>query len=345
MLTDRPSCKYCQSSHVIKWGQHNGIQRYFCKDCQRKFVSTDTIPKMHTDTKTIADVLNMYYEGMSENKVRRNLIQQDGKYISTGTVYKWANRFTDLAVQESDKYHPKVGDTWIADETYVRVDKRLNGDTVASNPYSKSRKAKWVIFWDIIDADTRFLLASHITTSRSKRDAQILMEKAAKRAGKAPKVVVTDKLGSYLDGIELAYGSDTEHKQGGPFDIEKNTNLIERFHGTLKDRTKVMRALRNRDTLQQFSDGWLVHYNYFRPHMSLGNDTTPARAAGVDFPFHNWRDVVEQPYENTARIPIARKVVTEPKKPITKRPRTRTKHVRLTRQKQRISATLKGVRL
>jgi transposase-like protein len=259
---------------------------------------------MQTPTKVIADSLNMYYEGMSENKIRRNLIQQDSNYISTGSVYNWVNRFTELAMKEADKCTPKVGDTWIADESYVRVDKsRAN----VENPYSKSRKAKWVIFWDIIDADTRFLLASHITTTRGTKDAQALMEKAAKRAGKIPKVVVTDKLKAYLDGIELAFGSDTTHKQGKPFQLENNTNLIERFHGTLKDRTKVMRALRNKDTLQKFTDGWLIHYNFFRPHMSL-EDKTPAQEAGIRFPFRNWKDVCEQPFEKTARIPIERGV-------------------------------------
>lgn len=78
---------------------------------------------MHNDTKTIANVLNMYYEGMSENEIRRNLIQQDTNYVSTGSVYNWVNRFTDLAVKEADKQTPKVGDTWIADETYIRIDK------------------------------------------------------------------------------------------------------------------------------------------------------------------------------------------------------------------------------
>ena len=159
------------------------------------------------------------------------------------------------------------------------------------------------MFWDIIDADTRFLLASNVTSTRNAQDAKILMDKAAKRAGKLPRVVVTYKLKSYIEGIESAYGADTEHRQGEPFKVENNTNLIERFHGTLKDRTKVMRALKNRDTLQKFTDGWLVHYNYFRPHMSL-NDRTPAQAAGINFPFRNWKDVVEQPYKVTAKISI-----------------------------------------
>lgn len=331
------TCKFCQSEHVIKYGTENGTQYYLCKACNHKFSRTDTIPKMQNSTKDIADALNMYYEGMSLNDIRRNFIQQDNNYISKISAYNWVNRFTDLAIKEADKYVPKVGNTWVADETYVRVDKsKANVD----NPYSKSRKAKWVIFWDIIDSDTRFLLASHLTTTRNKKDAQALMEKAAKRAGKVPKTVVTDSLASYLDGIELAYGSDSKHKQGSPFDIENNTNLIERFHSTLKERTKVMRALKNRDTLQRFTDGWLVHYNYFRPHMSL-NDRTPAQMAGINFPFRNWKDVVEQPYQVTSRI----KIIEHPKVglPKVKMPKITYRTPRITPKRPHI--TSKRVRL
>ncbi|MDD4875854.1 MAG: hypothetical protein PHQ86_01800 [Dehalococcoidales bacterium] len=38
-------------------------------------------------------------------------------------------------------------------------------------------------------------------------------------------------------------------------------------------------------------DGWLVNYNFFRPHMSL-NGKTPAEVAGLKYEYHNWSDVV-----------------------------------------------------
>ena len=214
-------------------------------------------------------------------------------------------------MKEADKHQPKVGDTWIADETYVYIDKSKAN---VENPCDKSRKAKWVIFWDIMDADTRFLLASHLASNRSTQDAKALIDKAAKRAGKIPKVVVTDRLKAHLDGIELAYGSGTQYKPGQPLSVEKNNSLIERFQATLKDRTKVMRALKNKDTLQKFTDGWLVHYNYFRHYMSL-DDKTPAQEAGINFPFRNWKDVVEQPYHVTARIPVKANPTFVPKMP------------------------------
>lgn len=211
------------------------------------------------------------------------------------TISNWVKRFTELAVKEALKYKPEVGDIWVADETVIDID------------------GKNVWFWDIIDTKTRFLIASHMSLTRTTKDAQTLMEKAYKYAGKYPRVIYTDKLRAYLDGIELTFGADTTHKQGSPFDIENNTNLIERFHGTIKSRTKVMRGLHTIESARLFMDGWLVHYNFFRPHMSLG-DRTPAQVAGIKFPFRNWKDITEQPYEITARIPIHIVTKTKPVK-------------------------------
>ncbi len=279
-------CKYCQSSNVIKYGRYKDTQYYWCNDCGRKFSNPDAIPKMQISTKMIADVLNMYYEGLSEAEIRRNLIQQNNCYVSTGSIYSWVNRFTDLAVKEADKYMPRFSGIVVCDETVIDLD------------------GKNVWYWDAIDAKTRFLLASHMSFTRTTKDAQELMQQLLCRTGKPPRIIYTDKLRAYLDGIELTFGADTRHAQGGPFNVENNTNLIERFHSTIKSRTKVLRGLHTIDSAKRFMDGWLVHYNFFRPHSSLPNDQTPAMAAGIRFPFRNWKEVVEQPYEVTARIPI-----------------------------------------
>ncbi len=276
-------CKYCQSDKVIKYGKFKSVQYYYCKDCKRKFSNLDTIPKMQYSTSKVADVLNMYYEGMSLMEIRRNLIQQHNDYISDVTAYNWVKRFSKLAIIEAGKYMPKVGSIWVADETVIELD------------------GKNIWFWDIIDTKTRFLIASHLSYSRTTRDAEALMKQAYNYTGRTPRVIYTDKLRAYLDGIELTFGAGTKHKQGGPFDVEINTNLIERFHGTIKSRTKVMRGLHTLKSATLFLDGWLVHYNFFRPHMSL-RDKTPASVAGIRFPFRNWKDIVEQPYEKTAKI-------------------------------------------
>ncbi len=282
-------CKYCQSTAVRKFGRYKETQLYFCNSCKRRFVPNDALFHMKTPADQVSTALNLYYSGSSINDIREHLKEQCQHEPSSATVFEWVNKYTDAAIKATEHYRPQVGDVWIADETYVRVDQRKRGDAKVENPYSKSRKAKWIVFWDIIDSETRFLLASLVTTTRNTQDARELMERAARRAGKVPRAVVTDKLAAYLDGIELAYGGATKHRQGAPFDIENNTNLIERFHGTLKSRTKVMRALKNRESGQKFLDGWLVHYNYLREHDAIHK--RPAEAAGVDYPFKDWVDV------------------------------------------------------
>lgn len=294
MSENKITCPHCKQTATVKFGSYKGVPRYWCKICERKFKNDGTLSGMKTPAKAVASALSMHYEGMSQNAIRRQLKQDYDLYPSDSTVYEWIQKYTNIAVKEAKNYHPNVGDVWVADETYVRVDKKKPSENAVGNPYSKNKRAKWVIFWDIIDVKTRFLLASHITTTRGTKDAQALMEKAAARARKMPRVVVTDKLAAYLGGIKSAFGADTKHKQGAPFDIENNTNLIERFHGTLKARTKVMRALKNRDTLQKFSDGWLVHYNFLRPHESL-KGKTPAEVAEIRFPHKNWFELTCTP--------------------------------------------------
>lgn len=318
-------CKYCKSESVRKYGKYKDTQYYYCNDCKRKFSNPDAIPKMQYSTDKVADALSMYFEGMSLKEVRRNFIQQHNDYLSDVTVLNWVNRFTDLAVKETEKQKPDVGSVWVADETVLDID------------------GKNIWLWDMIDTKTRFLIATHMSFTRTTKDAQELMKQAYERTGKIPRIIYTDGLRAYLDGIELTFGADTKHEQGSPFDVEKNTNAIERFHSTLKSRTKVMRGLHTVESARKYLDGWLVHYNYFRPHMSL-KDNTPASVAGVKLPFRNWRELVEQPYKVTARIPIKEYIPNPDTKPV-KRVVKRKVVKRVRRTSEKPTTTMARVRL
>ncbi len=263
---DIPPCKYCGSNAVVKFGTYKGVQLYWCKFCKRKFKADDTLFHMKTPTNQISSAVNSYYEGMPIRAVRRHLQQEHSHAPSTATIYEWIQKYTQYATDSVKSYQPRVGDTWVADETMLEID----GQNV------------W--FWDIIDDKTRYLLATRISRSRTTQDAQMLIDRAIKKVGKPPKVVVTDKLASYLD---VSYGKGAEHRQGSPFAVEDNTQKVERFHGTLKQRTKIMRGLKNLESAIDFTNGWLVHYNYLRPHEAL-DDKTPAEVAGIDYPYDNW---------------------------------------------------------
>lgn len=238
-------------------------------------MANNALPHRQYSTEVIGSALYQYYTGESLSDVRGHIMQQNNLTPAESAIYYWINHFSKLATDKANEYHPKVGDEWIADETVISI----NG------------KNYWL--WDIIDSDTRFLLATHMSETRTIKGAQKLMELASERAGKAPKIILTDKLAAYIDGIELTFGSETKHIQSKPFTTEEeSTNKIERWHGTLKERLKVMRDLKSTETARQILDGWLVYYNYFRPHESL-NDKTSAEVAGIKFPYKDWLDVVK----------------------------------------------------
>ena len=143
------TCKLCNSDNVIKFGTYNNIQRYWCKDCKHKFKADDTLFHMKTPANQVSSALSMYYEGMSIKAIRRQLQQEHDNLPSTATIYEWIMKYTQYAIDSAKDYHPKVGDTWVADETVLEID----GQNV------------W--FWDIIDEKTRYLLASRISLSRT----------------------------------------------------------------------------------------------------------------------------------------------------------------------------------
>lgn len=281
----------CHSNNVIKYGLYKGTQNYLCKSCGRRFASTDHIPKMQYSRKVITNALNMYYDGKSFTEMQHELNQQNNISLSRGSVYNWVECFTEMVADEAKKYHPKVGNIWVVDEDYIRIDKR-------KPRYARFKEDNWVVFWDVIDTDTRFLLASQVVNTKGTettmtRDAEALVEKASKYARKYPRLIVTQKLKVYLDAIELAFVNNISHRRK-LCEVKKDDNLMEIFHGLFGERTdKARRDLKNEDALIKYMDRWLLHYNYFRQQESLKGQT-PARAAGISFPYQNWKDVIEQ---------------------------------------------------
>jgi len=289
-------CKNCGSEAVVKFGTYKGVQRYYCKACKRKFKGDEDVFHMKVPAEYVNRAVGEYYAGLSINDIRQLLKQDYNYYPSKSVVFQWVNKYTDLATNHFKDYHPKeVGDRWVADETILNLD---------------GEHQVW--FYDIIDEKTRFLLASRVALARTTHDAEMLMRDAYKRAGKAPKEIITDQNKSYLDGIELTFGSDTEHIIGSPFKIKRtgeSTSEIERFHGTLKDRTKDIRSFRDLETLVQFTDGWLIYYNYFRPHTAI-EGKTPADEAGIKYGVKDWADLarVPVPKVNVRLIPMPPKL-------------------------------------
>lgn len=276
------TCPRCNSQDVMKYGIVSGIQQFICNGCHRKFNAKGAPLGMRFPADQIGTALAMFYDGLSLADVSRNLAQSYGNQINPSSIYRWVQRYTLKAIELTGGYKARTGKIWSADETVLGV--RM--------AQTKSTSPNTIWFWDVIDEDSRFLLASHMSNTRTIRDAEALFIQARERASTAPRFVVTDRLAAYIDGIERVWGGDVRHIQSEGMASATHNNIIERFHGTIKERTKVMRDLKSRESALLIMDGWLIHYNFFRPHMSL-KGKTPAEAAGIQSVIKSWKDVVK----------------------------------------------------
>jgi transposase InsO family protein len=60
---------------------------------------------------------------------------------------------------------------------------------------------------------------------------------------------------------------------------QRLNSKVERLHGTIREREKVMRGMQTKETSQKIVEAMRIHYNYLRVHSTLNK--TPAQKAGI----------------------------------------------------------------
>jgi transposase-like protein len=221
----------------------------------------------------------MYYEGLSIRKVQNQLQKIFGIQIGKSAIWKWLMKYSALVSEYVETLKPQLLGVYHVDETAIKC----------------KGVQKW--FWEIIDENSKFLVASHLSSSRTTEDAITLFEKSIRIAKKKPISIYCDGLPAYLDGYNKVFW--TIKKDTRPELIRRvgirnvhNQNAVERLHGTLKDRLKPTRGLKDEEPVRTLLDGWVVHYNYVRPHQTL-KGKTPAQASGIDMK-NDWHVLVKE---------------------------------------------------
>jgi transposase-like protein len=260
-------CKNCESENVVKNGTVKGVQVYKCKDCGHRFTEGSDFPRMRTQSRIISSSIDFYFEGLSVRKIQTQIKKLFGVDVSQVAVWKWIMKYSKLVSQYVETLSPQLLGIYRVDETAIKC-KGIQ---------------KW--FWEIIDEQTKFLVAGHLSASRTTEDAVQLFEKSIQVAKRKPTSIYCDGLPAYVDGYNKVFY--TMKKEGRPELIRKvgirnihNQNAVERLHGTLKDRLKPVRGLKDEETVRTLLEGWVVHYNYVRKHQTL--KMTPAQASGLN---------------------------------------------------------------
>jgi len=272
-------CKYCGSENVIKKGFVKKKQLYKCKDCGRRFFNNGRFAKMRTDKKVIVAALNFYFDELSLRKAQRNLAQIFDERVSQVTILNWMKKYSKLVKEYVTTLTPQLSGLWHEDETVLRCEGRN------------------IWFWEMIDEDTKFLVASHVSGTRTLQDTIAIFKKGYEQSKVRPRAVFVDGSHVYTRAFNKVFY--TMRKDTRPELVQRvgvrtreTNNIVERLHGTVKDRTRPMRGLKSFESTKSILEGFTVHYNYVRPHQTL-DGKTPAQAARMDLP-NNWKGLIEE---------------------------------------------------
>lgn len=105
-------------------------------------------------------------------------------------------------------------------------------------------------------------------------------------AGKRPETLITDGLPAYRDAFNKEFYTNCKPQSQHINAIKltghgntANNNKMERINGEIRDREKVMRGLKVKET--PILQGMQIFHNFIRPHESLAGKT-PAEACGIE---------------------------------------------------------------
>ena len=261
VTTTKVQCKYCNSEDVIRYGSFKNIQRWWCKACQRKFAGNDALPGMKVADCQIGLAVGAYYDGLPIIGITREIFKKFGIFVSGSSVYKWVNKYSRMAIDETRYDHPEVGDTWVAHKTQIKI----------------GGVGYWCV--DLIDFGTRFLIATVVFDNFNDLAINQLIESAVDRVRKLPKNLIILGDGWLSKLISLKYRSYNKNIYVTILEGEKYSEFIELFRCYFKMRNRVLSKLKKKEHLKIIVDGCIVHYNYRRVHESLGR--TPAEEAGI----------------------------------------------------------------
>jgi transposase-like protein len=242
------------------------MQRYYCKNCLRKFADNDAIPGMKTPIWVIALALNSYFDGMSVGAIQKEINQRHGAYYAQSTIYNWIIRFADEAVKQASSFQPAVSDRWLLSIT----------------PVIKNNNS--LEFMDIFDIDSEFLLGSQLVKKGKERNSLDFVESIHAQT----RITLNHPVTVFVPENIYDYTLTTENSEKKTYWMVKAAkNRMEEYGKLLKKRKSVVRNFANIRRAQTFTAAWKIHYNFLTEN-AVSRLTVKSAAA----PFHNWTDII-----------------------------------------------------
>jgi putative transposase len=169
-----------------------------------------------------------------------------GIVVSHETVRQWALKFGQTFANQIRRRLPRVGDKWHLDEVVIEI----------------GGKAHWL--WRAVDQHG-IVLDVLVQSRRDAKAAKRLLRKLLKRQGRAPRVMITDKLASYPAAKKDLMPGVAHRRHKGL------NNRAENSHQPTRRRERQMKRFKSSGKAQRFLSAHDPIHNLFhlrRDHVS-----------------------------------------------------------------------------
>lgn len=244
---------------------------------------------MRYKEETIIAVMDLYFRNVSLRGIQGHLKQTRGIKVSHVTILNWVRKYSKLLKEYTDNLKIDNSGSIHADEMMINV----NG--------------KMVWLWNVMDKNSKFVISTHLSKARKLSDAKRIFYETDSKLNKNPDVIVTDGLPAYKRAFNKVFWTKRKprvrHEKLVSFMEKINNNVVERLHGTIRERTKIMRGFDKFNSARTILGGFVFYYNFIRPHGSL-NGLTPAEASGVNLHLNGnrWSELLRLSTENMVNL-------------------------------------------
>ena len=181
---------------------------------------------MRHDPETVTEALNQYHSELSCRKAVES-VRRRGTNVHFTTIDRWNKKYAALTDPYLDSFPVRVGSKWNADELYARV-----------------KKLKMYLS-SVMDGSARFCLSYGTGDRKDGYNAERLLAVAKTRAGKTPRVFVSDSLPPYGCAFDKVFAANHPHQKcrhisEARLKGKKNNNIEERLNGTFLEREKIL---------------------------------------------------------------------------------------------------------
>jgi putative transposase len=169
----------------------------------------------------------LYFRFPLSLRMVEELLAARGIVVSHETIRQWSEKFGREFANRIRRRAPARGDKWHLDEVVITI----------------RGEKHWL--WRAVDQDG-YVLDVLVQNRRDRVAAQRLMRRLLKKSGKAPRVMITDKLKSY-GAARKDMGLHIEHRQHKGLN-----NRAENSHLPTRRRERIMRRFKSPRQVQMF---------------------------------------------------------------------------------------------